>query len=94
MQFEWDEEKNRKNIKKHGISFELAAKVFLDENRIENYDVEHSDYEDRYYAIGKVESMIFVVFTERMNSIRLLSARPAEEDEINEYYKKNDIGRR
>ena len=39
MQFEWDEEKNRKNIKKHGISFELAAKVFLDENRIENYDI-------------------------------------------------------
>ena len=38
--------------------------------------------------------MIFVVFTERMNSIRLISARPAEEDEINEYYKKNDIGRR
>ena len=94
MQFEWDEEKNRKNINKHGISFELAAKVFLDENRIENYDVEHSDYEDRYYAIGKVESMIFVVFTERMNSIRLISARLAEEDEINEYYKKNDIGRR
>ena len=93
MLFEWDEAKNRTNIKKHGISFELASKVFLDENRIESYDFEHSDYEDRYYTIGKVETMLFVIYTERKDSIRLISARPAEEEEIDEYYEKNDIGR-
>lgn len=94
MLFEWDEAKNRTNIRKHGISFELASKVFLDENRIESYDFKHSDYEDRYYTIGKVETMLFVIYTERKDSIRLISARPAEEEEIDEYYEKNDIGRR
>ena len=38
--------------------------------------------------------MLFVIYTERKDSIRLISARPAEEEEIVEYYKKNDIGRR
>ena len=93
MLFEWDEAKNRTNIRKHGISFELASKVFLDENRIESYDFKHSDYEDRYYTIGKVDTMLFVIYTERKDSIRLISARPAEEEEIDEYYEKNDIGR-
>ena len=93
MEFEWDEEKNRKNIKKHGVSFELATKVFFDDDRIEGYDTSHSDDEDRYYTIGKVETILFVVFTERKDNIRLISARPAEEDEINDYYQANDNGR-
>ena len=38
LKFEWDEEKAKVNLKKHGILFETAAKVFLDENRIEIYD--------------------------------------------------------
>ena len=45
---EWDDEKNEINVRKHGISFETAAYVFADENRIELYDELHSDEEDRY----------------------------------------------
>ncbi len=63
MEFEWDEEKNRKNIKKHGVSFELATKVFFDNDRIEGYDTSHSDDEDRYYTIGKVETTKSLFFT-------------------------------
>lgn len=56
MQFEWDEEKNRINKEKHdGIGFELAVRVFLDEKRIERYDVMHSTLtEDRWNTIGLV----------------------------------------
>ena len=47
---EWDDNKNRINIQKHGISFETAALVFADEERIEYYDKLHSIDEDRYVA--------------------------------------------
>ena len=52
MLFEYDEEKNRQNIKKHGISFRSAARVFFDFDRIEFYDEENSKNEDRYDTIG------------------------------------------
>ena len=52
MLFEYDEEKNRKNIEKHGISFVTAARIFFDYDRIEMYDEEHSQEEDRYNTIG------------------------------------------
>lgn len=52
MVFEYDEEKNRKNIEKHGISFKSAARIFFDYDRIEMFDEEHSEDEDRYNTIG------------------------------------------
>ena len=52
MVFEYGEEKNRKNLQKHGISFKNAARVFFDYDRIELYDDEHSVEEDRYNTIG------------------------------------------
>ena len=52
MTFEYDEEKNRINIQKHGISFRSAARVFFDYDRIELYDEENSQEEDRYNTIG------------------------------------------
>ena len=52
MLFEYDEEKNRINIQKHGISFRSAARVFFDYDRIEMYDEENSQDEDRYDTIG------------------------------------------
>ncbi len=52
MKFEWDEDKNQLNLKKHGIDFETAMLVFNDLQRIEIYDTEHSIYEDRYNTIG------------------------------------------
>ena len=52
LRFEYDPEKNRKNIEKHGISFQSAARVFFDYDRIELYDEGHSETEDRYDTIG------------------------------------------
>lgn len=86
LQFEWDELKAEKNLIKHGISFETAAKVFLDINRIEIYDEEHSIDEDRYITIGMAGKVLFVVYTERTPNIRLISARLATEKERRIYY--------
>ena len=86
--FEWDEVKNQANKKKHHISFETAAKVFQDENRIEYYDEAHSDYEDRYITIGQANNyiIVMVVYTDRDNVTRLISARLATNQEKEEYY--------
>ena len=89
MKFEWDQGKNLINQKKHKISFETAAYVFQDENYIEMYDFEHSTEEDRYIAIGCVGEVLFVVFTERKENIRLISARLAPESERRLYYDQN-----
>ena len=89
LKFEWDEEKDRMNREKHGISFETAAYVFRDKYYIEMYDFEHSIEEDRYIAIGMVGELLFVVFTERGESIRLISARLATERERRLYYGQN-----
>ena len=85
MLFEYDEEKNSSNIRKHGISFKSAARVFFDYNRIEMYDEENSIEEDRYDTIGNVSAgtgeytignisgndkdILFVVYTERIRMI-------------------------
>ena len=52
MAFEYDEEKNQINIKKHGISFRSAARIFFDYDRIEFFDDNHSGCEARYDTIG------------------------------------------
>lgn len=83
---EWDDQKNEINKRKHGISFESAALVFSDENYIELYDVDNSVDEDRYIALGKVEDILFVVYTERKERIRLISARLATKQERSFYY--------
>lgn len=57
MKFEWDEEKNKKNIAKHGLNFQTAKYVFDDKNRIEFYDDNHSSYEDRYITIGLINKV-------------------------------------
>lgn len=52
MLFEYDEEKNKKNILKHGIDFRIAARVFFDYDRIEYVDEQHSEDERRFNTIG------------------------------------------
>lgn len=89
MTFEWDEDKNIVNKQKHKISFETAAHVFDDPEYIEMYDFEHSIEEDRFIAIGMVGDLLFVVFTERKENIRLISARLATEAERRLYYDQN-----
>ena len=88
MLFERDEEKNRINKEKHdGIGFEYAVRVFLDEKRIERYDALHSTLmEDRWNAIGMVGRILFVVYTERGERTRIISARRATKEEEREYY--------
>lgn len=89
MQFEWDENKNEINRKKHRIDFETAAWVFYDENHIELYDETHSDEEERFIAIGMVggiAAIVFVVYTPRENMIRIISARKATKQERRMYY--------
>ena len=83
---EWDDKKAAINEQKHGILFEDAALVFADENRIERYDEKHSQDEDRWQVIGMVEDVLFVVYTERIDSIRLIMAREATPKERREYY--------
>lgn len=84
--FQWDEEKARLNFQKHGVTFETAAKVFLDENRIEIFDDTHSTEEERYITIGLAGDVLFVVYTERRTGIRLISARLATPRERRAYY--------
>ena len=89
MFFEWDEEKNAANIKKHGIDFEDAILVFNDEYYVEFYDDAHSIDEDRYNVIGMVDDVLFVVYTERKQRIRIISARLATPTERRLYHDHN-----
>jgi len=88
MKFEWDENKNIKNMKKHGISFEKALRVFLDSNIITVPDP--FEDEERWDALGMIDNVVFVVYTERENeTIRIISARKATKEEINGYKANN-----
>lgn len=84
--FEWDSEKEAANYWKHQIHFMTATAVFDDENRIEWFDAAHSMDEDRYNTIGKVNDVLFFVYTERGERIRLISARMATPAERRIYY--------
>jgi len=88
MRFEWDEEKNRLNIQKHGINFNDVVHMF-DYPMIVNLDV-HDDYkENRWIGIGMMKYHIgVVVYTERIGDvIRIISARKANKREVNHYVK-------
>ena len=85
--FEWDEDKAAANIRKHSISFETAGRVFQDDSLIEIFDSLHSDDENRMLAIGLVDEILSVVYTERHEqTIRLISARKATKKERSMYY--------
>ena len=86
LKFEWDSEKAEINLKKHKIAFEDATLVFFDDNRIEEFDEIHSDFEDRYKIVGKVEKILAVIYTERGDRNRIISARFADKDEEADYY--------
>ena len=73
--FEWDENKNKLNQKKHNISFEEAQYAFSDSKRIIAKDLEHSRSEERFYCFGKIAGNIVTVrFTYRNNKIRIIGA--------------------
>ncbi|MGO9018973.1 MAG: BrnT family toxin [Syntrophobacteraceae bacterium] len=89
MNFEWDEKKATINQRKHGVSFEVAARVFLDPNRIEAYDDCEEYGEDRWKTVGMVDPVVLaVVYAVRGPAgqvIRLISARKANEKERRQY---------
>lgn len=86
LSFEWDENKNVANKAKHGIDFETAALVFSDRRRVEFVDTIHSTDEERYITIGMAYKVLFVVYTERQDVIRMISARLATAKERRLYY--------
>lgn len=89
MQYEWDEDKEIVNIRKHGISFDTAKTVWSDPNALEFYDDEHSDTEERFIIVGKTPSgkTLFVIFCEKLEGevIRIISARRATSSEKEQY---------
>ena len=86
MDFEWDRSKERVNLGKHGIDFRAATRVFLDPYMIEFDDLTTSG-ELRFNAIGLVEShMLFVTYTMRGDTVRIISARGAEPHEKRKYH--------
>ena len=75
MTFEWDENKNAENIRKHQVSFETAQDTFFNANRMILEDVKHSCSEKRYFCIGKTDEGILTVrFTIRGQNIRIFGA--------------------
>ena len=73
--FEWDDDKNADNLKKHGVNFETAQYVFIDPKRVIAQDLVHSEIERRYYCFGKVKGGVLTVrFTYRHNRIRIIGA--------------------
>ena len=83
MRFEWDDAKAAANLRKHRVSFDEAAEVFLDPYALDDRNAEHSYDEERFFVIGySAVRMLYVVFVERRgNVIRIISARlptPAE----------------
>jgi len=84
VKVEWDEVKNLANRRKHGISLEEAAELFASgTDYLEIFDEAHSEFEDRFIAIGPVtRGLILVVWTERDDDVyRIISARWADERE-------------
>ncbi len=89
LKFTWDETKNAKNQKKHGISFEQAKTVFFDDRARLIPDPDHSDDEDRYILLGLCSQLRVLIvchcYRDDGHSIRIISARNANKSEKRQY---------
>jgi len=87
--FDWDENKNRINLEKHGITFEEASTVFFDNRAILFDDPEHSIDEDRFLLLGMSETakvcIVCHCYRESDTVIRIISARQATRKEEQRY---------
>ena len=77
LEFEWDQRKAAKNLRKHKVSFNEAATVFGDPLSTTVPDPDHSLAEDRYITVGvsNRRRLVMVAYTERLERIRIISAR-------------------
>ena len=93
IKFEWDNNKAQVNIQKHGISFNEASSVFLDENAILFDDPEHSIEEERFMLLGMSSqtNMLIVChcYRDADDIIRIISARKATKTETQQYIEIN-----
>lgn len=89
LRFTWNKLKATTNLKKHGVSFEEASSVFYDEGAILFDDPKHSESEDRFIILGMSQKANILIvchcYREEDAIIRIISARKADNLEINEY---------
>jgi uncharacterized DUF497 family protein len=87
LSFGWDKDKAKRNLKKHGVSFEEASSVFGDPIALTIPDPVHSEEENRSITLGESNRrrLVVVVSTDRANNIRVISARVATRKERKEY---------
>jgi uncharacterized protein len=87
--FEWDKNKEKENLRKHGISFSEAQTAFFDEKAVRYIDPDNSGDEDRFILLGmSVKLKVLVVchcFRDSDAVIRIISARKANKSEAKEY---------
>ena len=87
--FDWDNAKNLTNKKKHGISFEEAQTVFVDEHALLIHDPDHSSDEDRFILLGLSARLRLLVVCQSYRKsdevIRIISARKATREEQKQY---------
>jgi uncharacterized protein len=83
MQFEWNPQKARTNLHKHGVSFDEATTAFLDIFSLTGDDPDHSGDEERFvtFGISNTGRLLVVAHTDRDERIRIISARPATPSE-------------
>ena len=94
-QFEWDPTKARQNARKHRITFERGATVFLDPNALSLFDEQHSEDEERWITLGLdlTGALLVICHTYREEAensarVRLISARKATKTEAKQYQRK------
>ena len=93
LQFAWDDDKAASNLEKHGVSFEEAAIVLRDPFALIFGDEAHSIEERREIIIGHStrNRLLLVCFTERGDTLRLFSARPATRKERQDYERHSNL---
>jgi len=87
MLFEWNKDKSRQNLIKHGVSFEEASTAFHDKLSITIPDPLHSEDEDRFVLLGYSENnrLLVVIHTDRNDRIQIISARLSTKKERKKY---------
>jgi len=94
LKFEWDNNKDRVNTSKHGVTFDEAQTAFYDEYAIQFFDPEHSESEDRFLLLGtsfKLKMLVVCLcFRDEETVVRIISARKADKDETKVYWSERE----